>query len=113
MPGTVQFNNSTDSTIPITILDDLQIDDPKALILDLEFDEFLGYAVGTKFRHMIMLYDNRGYWSGVLENDDVEAGFRVACCARAPQWILRSLQVKPTLHTRRAASQIAQVENGR
>lgn len=70
-----------EAEIEVTIHDDMVIEDPKTLALDLEFDESLGYDLGATFRHMVILHDNDGYWNGVMmgnKTSDGEASFRMA-----------------------------------
>jgi hypothetical protein len=68
--------SGTTAVIQIPILDDLVIEQVKTLVLDIEADPE-NYLPGGASRHIILLYDNDSYWSGVLRNDDSEQSFRM------------------------------------
>ena len=73
--GIVDVTGTT-ATIPISVLDDLVIEDVKMLVLDLESDPDK-YLPGGSSRHTVLLYDNDAYWSGVLRNENTEHAFRL------------------------------------
>lgn len=102
LPGTLQFNNSTEAIIPITILDDLIEEDAKALIIDLEFDQMLGYSLGPKFRHSVVLYDNDGMWSGMLKTAETESGFSMKILQQGST--VEASIVKPSTNAKQAGA---------
>jgi hypothetical protein len=75
LSGIVEVNG-TSAVIRVPVIDDLVIEDVEMLVLDLEADPEK-YLTGGASRHTVLIYDNDGYWSGVLRNDNSEQGFRL------------------------------------
>ena len=64
--GSVAVAGST-VEIPITLLDDTEIEQAETIELRLELED--GYAVQEPLEHTIYLNDNDGIWTGMYENE--------------------------------------------
>lgn len=78
----------TSAVIAVPIMDDFDLEEPKALTLDLVYDESLGYTPGPNFRTMLILYDDDAFWNGVMRGTRAAEGevpFRMALARRDGQ----------------------------
>lgn len=80
--GTV-FVSGTSAVIPISLVDNTNIQSSRMLAVDLLADPTGGYQVGGSSRHLVLLNDNDAYWSGLLRTVETSAqlGFRL-CMVR-------------------------------
>jgi hypothetical protein len=69
--------DGTSAAIPVSLLDDLLIEDVKLLVIDLVSDPENGYQTGGASRATLLLYDNDATWSGVLREEGSEQSFRL------------------------------------
>jgi hypothetical protein len=69
--------NGWNAAIPVTLFDDLALEDVKLLVLDLENDPDFAYQTGGATRHTMLIGDNDAFWSGVMRNESSEQGFRL------------------------------------
>lgn len=75
--GAVVVNGLT-ATIPITLLDDTNMEPAKLLAVDLVEDPWSDYQVGGASRHLVQLYDNDVHWSGVMcSSNSAQLGFQL------------------------------------
>lgn len=74
--GSVAVNGTT-AGIPVEILDDFEVEDIEAIVLELHDDDAGTYHAGTFASHTVLLMDNDADWSGLLESDVGQAGFRL------------------------------------
>jgi hypothetical protein len=75
--GTVAVTG-TNALIPLTLLDDTNMEPTKLLAVDLAESPTASYLVGGASRQTVLLYDNDTHWSGVMRTpDSAELGFRL------------------------------------
>lgn len=75
--GVVTVNGST-ASIPITLLDDTNMEPAELLAVDLIEDPWSDYQVGGASRHVVQLLDNDTHWSGVMgTTNSAQLGFRL------------------------------------
>jgi len=75
--GTVAVNGNS-AVIPIVLLDDTNMEPAKLLAVDLVEDPWADYQVGGASRHLVQLYDNDTYWSGMMgTTNSAQLGFRL------------------------------------
>jgi hypothetical protein len=74
--GTV-IVNGTNAAIPIDIKDDLEVENIEAIVLELNDDAAGTYHVGAFPTHSLLLMDNDGNWSGILQSGVGESSFRL------------------------------------
>jgi hypothetical protein len=77
------FVTGSSAVIPISLVDNTNIQSSRMLVVDLLADPSGGYQVGGASRHLVLLHDNDAYWSGVLRTVETSAqlGFRL-CLVR-------------------------------
>jgi hypothetical protein len=91
VPGTVAVHGNN-AVIPITVLDDTNIEPVKLLVVDLVEDPQGNYQVGSTSRHLVQLYDNDTYWSGVMgTTNSTQLGFRLRLLRVGPQVVSAAL----------------------
>lgn len=79
--GVVTVQGGTGS-IPLTIVDDLEVENMEAIVLNLEDDTAGTYHTGAFPTHTVLLIDNDANWSGLLQSSVGETSFRL-CVQRS------------------------------
>jgi len=69
--------NGTSTTIPLNIMDDLNVEEMEAIILQLQEDVAGTYHTGGNQTHAVLLVDNDANWSGIVRSDAGETSFRL------------------------------------
>jgi len=69
--------NGTSTTIPLNIVDDLNVEEIEAIILELHEDVAGTYHTGGNQTHAVLVMDNDANWSGIVRSDAGETSFRL------------------------------------
>ncbi len=69
--------NGTSAAIPLTLVDDLAVENIEAIVLELHEDPVGDYHTGANPTHSVLIFDNDADWSGVLRNQSGENSFRL------------------------------------
>lgn len=71
--------NGTEATIEVPFVDDRVIDDVRTLLIELSVEPPPGsfYRRAGRAFHMVVLYDNDAYWTGVAKDANSERLFRL------------------------------------
>lgn len=64
-------------SIPLNIIDDLEVEDMEAIILEITDDVAGTYHTGAFASHTVLLLDNDANWSGILQSTVGETSFRL------------------------------------
>jgi len=82
--GIVPLNGSS-TTIPLNIVDDLNVEEIEAIVLQLHEDVGGTYHTGGNQTHAVLLMDNDANWSGIVRSDAGETSFRLRVLRAAGQ----------------------------
>ena len=74
--GVVPLNGTT-AAIPLDIVDDLNVEEIEAIILQLHEDVAGTYHTGGNQTHAVLLMDNDANWSGIVRSEAGETSFRL------------------------------------
>lgn len=74
--GVISVNGTT-ASIPVTILDDLEVEDMEIIVLQLQDDAAGTYHTDAFDTHGILLIDNDANYSGLLQSGAGETSFRL------------------------------------
>jgi len=75
-PGVLAVNG-LNAAIPVTVKDDLQVEDLEAIVLELHDDAAGTYHTGAFSTHSVLLMDNDAHWSGLLQSGVGQTAFRL------------------------------------
>ena len=77
--------NGTQAAIPLTLVDDLTVENIEAIALELQPDPLGSYHTGANPTHSVLVFDNDADWSGVLRCPSGENSFRLRLLQNATQ----------------------------
>jgi len=97
--------NGTSTTIPLNIVDDLNVEEIEAIILQLHEDVAGTYHTGGNQTHAVLLMDNDANWSGIVRSDAGETSFRLRVL-RASSQVSATLIPSPQNNTNHLGGQI-------
>lgn len=76
LSGSVSVNG-LEASIPVALVDDLQISGSRILCLQIVTDPAQPYARGGQTRHVLTIIENDSWWNGVLQDKYAQRNFRV------------------------------------
>jgi len=79
--GKVSVNGAT-ALIPLSLLEDLEVEEMEAIVLELHDDKAGSYHVDANLTHTVLLIDNDANWSGIMQSAAAETSFRL-CVLRS------------------------------
>jgi hypothetical protein len=97
--------NGTSTSIPLDIVDDLNVEQIEAIILELREDVAGTYHTGANQTHTVLVVDNDANWSGVVRSDAGESSFRL-CVLRAANQLSAMLIPSPQSSSNHLGGQI-------
>jgi hypothetical protein len=75
VPATVTMTNGT-ATLPLTLIDNLTLSQNYRILI-LQVKSAAGYTIGGGFRTTVVIGDNDAYWSGSLDDGNLQQNFRL------------------------------------
>ncbi len=97
--------NGTTAAIPVSVWDDLEVEDIEAIVINLEDDAAGTYHTGALSTQTILLMDNDANWSGLLLSGVGQAGFRL-CVLRSNAYVAALLIPAPKSTTNHLGGQL-------
>jgi Calx-beta domain len=76
--------NGTNALVTLSLLDDLEIEDTKTILLTLRTSDAVPakYSLGTAFSHVVLLEDNDHRWQGQFVRDGLRLPFELTVAQR-------------------------------
>jgi len=97
--------NGTSAAIPVTIRDDLEVENIEAIVLELKDDAAGTYHTGAFDTHSVLLMDNDANWSGLFQSGGGETSFRL-CVLRSNAYVAALLVPGPKSTTNHLGGQL-------